>query len=108
MDCVAKDNAVKYLFKKGATNDVRKIIDFQKFEKENDNITTIAETKYGLNTNGAKLFTIQYEAINYVADTPYYRENKYTVPRAIPNEKLFEELDRLIRIYNMKTICHFW
>lgn len=102
MDCVAKDNAVKYLFKKGATNDVRKVIDFQKFEKENDNITTIAETKYGLNTNGAKLFTIQYEAINYVADTPYYRENKYTVPRAIPNEKLFEELDRLIRIYNMK------
>ena len=97
MACIAKVNSINYLVKYGATNDVRKIIDFQKFDKENDYITGIAETKYGL-----KLFSIQYEATNYLKDSPYYREKQYTTPRAIPNEVLFEELDRLIRIYNMK------
>lgn len=102
MACIAKVNSINYLVKHGATNDVRKIIDFQKFDKENDYITGIAETKYGLKTDGAKLFSIQYEATNYLKDSPYYREKQYTTPRAIPNEVLFEELDRLIRIYNMK------
>ena len=102
MACIAKENAINYLIKHGGTDDVRKVINYQKFDEINNKLTGIAEDKYGLKTNGNKLFTIQYEAINYIADTPTYRENKYTVPRAIPNDILFEELDRLIRIHDMK------
>ena len=96
MLCNSKENSIKFLAARGATNDVRKIINLEKFDELNDQITQLAEMKYGLNTIGAKLFSIAYEQTRYLKDTPIYRESTYTVPRAIPNEPLFKQLDVLI------------
>ncbi len=96
MLCNSKENSIKFLAAKGATNDVRRITDLTKFDELNDQITQLAETKYGLDTMGAKLFSIAYEQTRYLKDTPIYRESTYTVPRAIPNEPLFKQLDILI------------
>ena len=96
MLCNSKENSIKFLAARGATNDVRKVIDQVKFDELNDQITKLAETKYGLKTMGAKLFSIAYEQTRYLKDTPIYRESTYTVPRAIPNEPLFKQLDILV------------
>jgi LysM repeat protein len=95
MLCNSKENSIKFLAARGATNDVRKIINLERFDELNDQITKLAEIKYGLNTMGAKLFSIAYEQTRYLKDTPIYRESTYTVPRAIPNEPLFQQLDVL-------------
>ena len=58
MACEVKVNSIKYLEKEGATNDVRKIIDRNLFDKLNDQLTILAQTKYGLDTYGEKLFSI--------------------------------------------------
>ena len=58
MVCEVQLNSIRYLQNKGATNDVRRIIDEDLFNELNDKLTALAETKYGLKTNGAKLFSI--------------------------------------------------
>lgn len=102
MICSSKENSINYLFNNGAIDSIRKVTDFDKFDEFTDKLTKLAETKYGLDTMGAKLFAINYESKKFM-DSPYYRESNYTVPRAMPNEVLFEQLDMLIDQYESRT-----
>ena len=90
MACEVKINSIDYLKKNGAINDVRKIIDLDLFDKANDQLTSLAQSKYNLDTYGKKLFTInKFEYVNPNKST-YRRDAKNTTYRAIPNESLFE------------------
>jgi LysM repeat protein len=100
MVCQVKLNSIKYLEKNGATNDVRRIIDQDLFDQLNDKLTLLAETKYGLNTNGGKLFSVNMSEHVDSARSTYYRDAKYKVYRAVPNEQLFERLQEL---YNSQS-----
>ena len=103
MACNSKENSIQYLVSKGAINDVRKITDRDLFDKLNDSLTKYAETKYGLDTMGAQLFTAATEQTRYLKDTPAYRESEYSIKRAIPNETLFERLDQLVAQYENRS-----
>ena len=50
MACEVKINSIDYLKKNGAINDVRKIIDLDLFDKANDQLTSLAQSKYNLDT----------------------------------------------------------
>ena len=100
MVCQVKLNSIKHLEKYGATDDVRRIIDQDKFDKLNDQLTQLAETKYGLKTNGGKLFSVNMSEHVDPSRSTYYRDAKYKVYRAVPNEQLFERLQEL---YNAKS-----
>lgn len=102
MICEVKVNSIKYLEKKGAINDVRRVEDIQLFDELNDSLTKYAEEKYGLVTDGVKLFTIQYEQVGTAKAMPYYRTNGKTIPRAIPNETLFNNLQTLMKQEELK------
>jgi len=99
MACNSKENSIQYLVSKGAINNVRKVTDRDLFDKLNDSLTKYAETKYGLDTMGAQLFTAATEQTRYLKDVPAYRESEYSIKRAIPNEALFETLDQLVAQY---------
>jgi len=103
MVCNSKENSIQYLVSKGAINDVRKVIDRDLFDKLNDSLTKYAETKYGLETMGAQLFTAATEQTRYLKDTPAYRESTYSIKRAIPNEVLFQRLDQLVTQYENRS-----
>ena len=103
MVCNSKENSIQYLVSKGAINDVRKVIDRDLFDKLNDSLTRYAETKYGLDTMGAQLFTAATEQTRYLKDTPAYRESTYSIKRAVPNEVLFERLDQLVTQYENRS-----
>jgi len=103
MVCNSKENSIQYLVSKGAINDVRKVIDRDLFDKLNDSLTKYAETKYGLDTMGAQLFTAATEQTRYLKDTPAYRESTYSIKRAIPNEVLFQRLDQLVTQYENRS-----
>ena len=103
MICNSKQNSIQYLVSKGAINDVRKVIDRDLFDKLNDSLTRYAETKYGLDTMGAQLFTAATEQTRYLKDTPAYRESTYSIKRAVPNEVLFERLDQLVTQYENRS-----
>ena len=95
MVCEVQLNSIKYLQKKGATNDVRRIIDEDLFNELNDKLTALAETKYGLKTNGAKLFSINMSEHIDPWRSTYYRDTKYKILRAEPNVPLFDRLQEL-------------
>ncbi len=102
MACEVKINSIDYLKKNGAINDVRKIIDLDLFDKANDQLTSLAQSKYNLDTYGEKLFTInKFEYVNPSKST-YRRDAKSTTYRAIPNESLFEELQEKFNTYQTK------
>jgi hypothetical protein len=103
MVCNSKENSIQYLVSKGAINDVRKVIDRDLFDKLNDSLTRYAETKYGLDTMGAQLFTAATEQTRYLKDTPAYRESTYSIKRAVPNEVLFQRLDQLVTQYENRS-----
>jgi LysM repeat protein len=103
MVCNSKENSIQYLVSKGAINDVRKVIDRDLFDKLNDSLTKYAETKYGLETMGAQLFTAATEQTRYLKDTPAYRESTYSIKRAVPNEVLFQRLDQLVTQYENRS-----
>lgn len=95
MVCEVQLNSIKYLQQKGATNDVRRIINEDLFNDLNDKMTALAESKYGLKANGAKLFnTNMSEHIDPYKST-YYRNAKVRILRAEPNIPLFERLQEL-------------
>jgi len=95
MVCEVQLNSIKYLQNKGATNDVRRIIDEDLFNELNDKLTALAETKYGLKTNGAKLFSINMSEHIDPWRSTYYRDTKYKILRAEPNVPLFDRLQEL-------------
>jgi LysM repeat protein len=92
MTCEVKVNSIKYLEKEGATNDVRKIIDRNLFDKLNDQLTILAQTKYGLDTYGEKLFSINRSENIEPSKSTYRRDAKSTTYRAVPNKVLFDRL----------------
>ena len=95
MVCQVQLNSIKYLEENGATNDVRRIIDQDLFDKLNEKLTVLAEVKYGLKTDGTKLFSVNMsEHIDPYRST-YYRDAKYRILRAVPNEQLFNKLQDL-------------
>jgi predicted kinase/LysM repeat protein len=100
MVCQVKLNSLNYLKDKGATDDIRRIIDEDLFNKFNDQLTSLAEEKYGLVTDGAKLFSVNMSEHVDIQRSTYYRDAKYRILRAEPNELLFEKLQTL---YNSKS-----
>lgn len=95
MVCQVQRNSIKYLQDNGATDDVRRIIDEALFNKLNDKLTELAEVKYGLKTDGIKLFSVNMSEHVDPARSTYWRDAKYRVLRAEPNVKLFEKLQVL-------------
>ena len=95
MVCQVQLNSIKFLQDKGATNDVRRIINEDLFNKLNDQITALAETKYGLKTDGTKLFSTNMSEHVDPQRSTYWRDAKYRILRAEPNVKLFERLQEL-------------
>jgi LysM repeat protein len=95
MVCQVQLNSINYLKDKGATDDVRRIINEDLFNELNDKLTELAEKKYGLKTDGTKLFSVNMsEHIDPYRST-YWRDAKYRVLRAEPNTQLFERLQEL-------------
>jgi hypothetical protein len=95
MVCQVQLNSIKFLQNKGATDDVRRIINEDLFNKLNDQITALAETKYGLKTDGTKLFSTNMSEHVDPQRSTYWRDAKYRILRAEPNVKLFERLQDL-------------
>jgi hypothetical protein len=95
MVCQVQLNSIKYLEENGATNDVRRIVDQDLFDKLNEKLTVLAEVKYGLKTDGTKLFSMNMSEHVDPQRSTYYRDAKYRVLRAEPNVKLFERLQDL-------------
>ena len=95
MVCQVQLNSIKYLQEQGATDDVRKIIDEQLFNEINDKLTELAEKKYGLRTDGSKLFSVNMSEHIDAGRSTYWRDAKYRILRAEPNTKLFEKLQEL-------------
>jgi LysM repeat protein len=92
MQCNVKTNSIKYLEKYGATDDVRRIINEPLFDELNKKLTDLAIEKYGLDSDGATLFSVNMsDHIDRMRST-YYRDAKYKIYRAVPNEQLFKEL----------------
>jgi LysM repeat protein len=103
MACNSKESSIQFLESKGATNNVRKIIDRDLFDELNDSLTKYAEIKYGLDTMGLKLFSISTSQVPYLQPVPSFRESAYDIKRAVPNEVLFERLDQLVREYENRS-----
>jgi LysM repeat protein len=95
MVCQVQVNSIKYLEDEGATNDVRRIIDEELFNTLNEKLTVLAEKKYGLKTDGTKLFSLNTSEHIDPRTSTYRRDSKYRVIRAEPNTKLFERLQDL-------------
>ena len=95
MVCQVQLNSIKYLEDEGATNDVRRIIDEELFNTLNEKLTVLAEKKYGLKTDGTKLFSLNTSEHIDPRTSTYRRDSKYRVMRAEPNTKLFERLQDL-------------
>lgn len=95
MVCQVQLNSIKYLEENGATNDVRRIVDQDLFDKLNEKLTVLAEVKYGLKTDGTKLFSTNMSEHIDPQRSTYWRDAKYRVLRAEPNVKLFERLQEL-------------
>lgn len=106
MVCEVRVNAIKYLQKKEATDDVRKIIDTVKFDELNQSLTELAVDKYGLETNGQLLFDKTSKKILDERNSTYYRDTTFKVERAEPNVALFDQLQILKAKYdNAKAIA---
>jgi LysM repeat protein len=104
MVCQVQLNSIKFLEKNGATDDIRRIINEDLFNKLNDSLTDKAERIYGLETNGSKLFSVNTsEHIDPYRST-YWRDAKVRVLRAEPNVKLFERLQELFNARNDKPM----
>lgn len=95
MVCQVQINSIKYLEKNGATDDVRRIINEDKFNELNDKLTQLAEQKYGLKTDGAKLFSMNTSEHIDPWRSTYWRDAKYRILRAEPNKPLFDRLQEL-------------
>ena len=79
------------------TDDVRKILDRERFDELNDQLTELAVVKYGLDTQGDKLFGVNISEQIDPRTSRYWRDDQYKIYRAIPNENLFEKLDQLYK-----------
>ncbi len=97
MLCEVRNNAINFLEKEGATNTVNGIVDRSKFDDLNQKLTTLASSKYGLDTKGQMLFDVNISEQIDVIESKYWRDDQVKIYRAIPNESLFTELDKLYK-----------
>ena len=93
MVCEVKDNAIKHLEKEKAINAERTIIDTVKFNNLVKNITNLAITKYGLETNGELLFQDTEIKLRDKKTSTYKRDSFITINTAEPNDELFENTE---------------
>ena len=77
MVCQVQLNSIKYLEDEGATNDVRRIIDEELFNTLNEKLTVLAEKKYGLKTDGTKLFSLNTSEHIDPRTSTYRRDSKF-------------------------------
>ncbi len=103
MACIARDNALDYLIKKGAVDNTRKILDISLFNELNDKLTQVSIVKYNMDMGDAKLFAINATTVPYQRGVTTERELGYKVERAVPNQNLFLELDRRIKAYEERS-----
>ena len=102
MVCEVKDNAIKHLEKEKAINAERTIIDTVKFNNLVKNITNLAITKYGLETNGELLFQDTEIKLRDKKTSTYKRDGFVTINTAEPNDELFEKLQELKVRYDQR------
>jgi len=102
MACIARDNALKYLIKKGVIDVTRKILDKSAFNELNQKLTEVARVKYNMNIAN-NLFSITQTFVPYQRNVTTGRELGYKAERAVPNTKLFEELDTKIKIFEERS-----
>ncbi|MHC4311713.1 MAG: hypothetical protein ACYSW3_04500 [Planctomycetota bacterium] len=86
MACIARDNALEYLIKKGAIDVTRKILDKSAFNELNEKLTEVARVKYNMNINN-NLFSITQTFVPYQRNVTTGRELGYRAERAVPNTK---------------------
>lgn len=90
MSCPVKLNSIKYLQDKKAINNKREVIDYPAFVMFNNKLTERAIKGYGVETFGQKLFGEETRSV------PRGDGSRRTLIRAIPNEMLFNDLQRQI------------
>ena len=95
MVCEVKVNTIKYLENNGATDDVRRIIDRDKFDILNRSVTNYAIKKFGLETNGDLLFSTETSTGVDLKGSTSIRDTTFNIYRAIPNDLLFDQLQKL-------------
>lgn len=95
MVCEVKVNTIKYLENNGATDDVRRIIDRDKFDLLNRSVTSYAIKKFGLETNGDLLFSIETSTAVDLKGSTSIRDTTFKINRALPNDILFDQLQKL-------------
>jgi len=87
MSCPIKQKLIEDLVDKGAINEDRHVINFNKFDGLNELYSNIAEQKYGLNTYGKSLFDID-------AETSII----------IPNDNVLSLYDDIVKEYEKEHI----
>ena len=95
MICEVKVNSINYLQKQGVIDDIRTILDRTKFDVANSQLTQLAVAKYGLDTGGTNLFDVNISETTNWGQSRYWRNAQRTIYRAVPNEALFNELQKL-------------
>ena len=103
MACIARDNALDYLIKKGAIDNTRKILDRTLFDELNDKLTEVGVVKYNMDMLDMKLFAISETTVPYQRGVTTGRELGYKVERAVPNQNLFLELDQKIKTFEERS-----
>ena len=79
MACIARDNALDYLIKKGAIDNTRKILDISLFNELNDKLTQVSIVKYNMEMPDMKLFAISATTVPYQRGVTTGRELGYKV-----------------------------
>jgi len=101
MSCVVRKNTIEYFIKQGAISSNMRILDNKLFDKLNNDLSNLARDKYSV-TNTGKLFTRGYKDVPSMIPAPnnIAREGIMSVPKAIPNEDFFQELQQEHDIYH--------
>jgi hypothetical protein len=76
---------------KGAISGSMEILDRELFNRLNEKYSKLAQDKYKVANKGL-LFNMQVKTVPRLERVPYYRENTKQVIKAVPNDKMFEEL----------------
>jgi len=76
---------------KGAISGSMEVLDKQLFDRLNEKYSKLAQDKYKVANKGL-LFNMQVKTVPRLERVPYYRENTKQVIKAVPNDKMFEEL----------------
>lgn len=96
MACTLQIKAVKRMQDKGIISSTREILDYKAFDEMNRDMTEMAVQLYDLETSGKALFDSNEKKIRYPFQDSYMRKSYRTIYRAVPNEKLFNQLQNKV------------